>query len=388
MRLTAVLEQRYDRTPDGRIWTPGPHDSAFWQRYLEVFSEVRVVARVRDVPEGGAARQSADGPGISFAAVPHFIGPRQYLLRRGAVGRAIRAAVRDPRAGAVLLRVPGTLSNVAFQNLAGRSYALEVVGDPADLHARGVSRHPLRAVFQQMYTREMQAQCRSASVVAYVTRESLQRRYPTPGLAFGLSDVDLPPEAYAAAGRRWHPGPYEAVIVGSLQIAYKGVDVAISALKLARQRGLDLRLRVVGDGAYRASLEAQASAEGVSSYVTFVGAVTTGTGVREQLDRSDVFVLPSLTEGLPRALVEAMARGLPALGSDVGGIPELLGPAELLPSRDPQHLAGALERLLSDPERFGALGQRHLEVSKAYANVALAGQRTRFYQAVKDKTGR
>ena len=385
MRLTAVLEQRYDRTPDGQIWTPGPHDYAFWKRYLSVFSEVRVVARVREVPQMSAALQPANGPGVSFAAVAHFIGPSDYLKVRGAVRRAIRAAVQGPQAGAVLLRVPGTLSNVAFQHLAGRPYAVEVVGDPHDLHGRGVSRHPLRAIFQRMYTGEMKAQCRFAAVAAYVTRESLQRRYPSQGLTFGVSDVDLPPGAYADSGRRWHSGPFEVVTLSSLQIAYKGVDVAISALELLRARGLDVRLRVLGDGQYRASLEAQAAALGLTEHVRFVGAVATGADVRAQLDHSDVFVMPSQTEGLPRAMVEAMARGLPVLGTAIGGIPELLGPDELLASRDPAVLADALERLLNDPARYDALGERNLDVSRTYANAALSGLREQFYQAVRDR---
>ncbi|WP_288480434.1 glycosyltransferase [uncultured Deinococcus sp.] len=387
MNLTAVLEQRYDRTPDGRVWTPGPHGAEFWARYLEVFGAVRVVARVRDVPEVGDRMRPAGGPGVSFVAVPHFIGPAQYLRVKGRVRRAIAAAVLDPQAGAVLLRVPGTLSNEAFRALGDRPFAAEVVGDPYALFAPRVSRHPLRAFFRQMYTRQLQAQCRRARVVAYVTREALQRRYPSPGRMFGLSDVDLPPQAYAARGRSWHAAPHEAVMVCTLQFPYKGVDLAISALPLLRARGLDLRLRVVGEGAERPALETQASALGVAAQVEFVGAVPGGAGVREQLDRADVFLMPSWQEGLPRAMVEAMARGLPVLGSEVGGIPELIGPGERFPTGDPTAIAAALEGLLGDPGRYEALGERNLGVAHTYSNEALGEVRREFYRAVRDLAG-
>jgi glycosyltransferase involved in cell wall biosynthesis len=392
MNLTAVLEQRYDRTPDGQVWTPGPHGADFWARYLEVFGEVRVVARVRDVPTVGDRMRSAGGPGVSFVAVPHFIGPAQYLRVKGRVRRALAAAVLDPEAGAVLLRVPGTLSNEAFRALGPRPFAAEVVGDPYALFAPRVSRHPLRAFFRQMYTRQLQAQCRQARVVAYVTREALQRRYPSPGRMFGLSDVDLPPAAYAARGRPWHTGPYEAVMVCTLQFPYKGVDLAISALSLLRPRGLDLRLRIVGEGAQRPVLEAQARALGLElgqgGQVEFVGAVPGGEGVREQLDRADVFLMPSWQEGLPRAMVEAMARGLPVLGSEVGGIPELIGPAERFPTGDPAAIAAALAELLGDPARYEAQGARNLEVAHTYSNEALGEVRREFYRAVRDLAGR
>ncbi|WP_407572316.1 glycosyltransferase [Deinococcus altitudinis] len=388
MRLTAVLEQRYDRTPDGRVWTPGPHGYAFWARYLMVFSDVRVVARVREVPSVGGSMKPASGDGVAFAAVPHFLGPRQYLQRSVQVRRAIGKAVRDPQAGVVLLRVPGTLSSVAFAALGKRRFAAEVVGDPYDQHAPGVRDHPLQALFRRIYTRQMTEQCRRSSVTAYVTAEALQRRYPTSGQAFALSDVDLPPEAYSARPRIWHPEPHEAVMVCTLELNIKGVDVAIAAVRVLRDRGVDVRLRIVGDGLLRPEFERQAADLGVADQVLFVGAVAGGEAVRAQLDQGDVFLMPSRQEGLPRAMVEAMARGLPALGAEIGGIPELLGPHELFAlsgttALQAETVADALQRLLADPARYGALSARNLEVAHGYANAALKDTRLRFYQAVR-----
>jgi phosphatidylinositol alpha-1,6-mannosyltransferase len=392
-----VLEQRYDRTPDGRVWTPGPHGYAFWARYLTVFSEVRVVARVRDVPAVSGSMKPASGDRVQFAPVPHFLGPRQYLQQFVQVRRAIRRAVRDPQAGAMLLRVPGTLSGVAFSALNGRRFAAEVVGDPYDQHAPGVRNHPLQAFFRRTYTRQMTEQCRRSSVTAYVTAEALQRRYPTSGRAFALSDVDLPPEAYAARPRTWHPEPHEAVMVCTLELNIKGVEVAISAVRALLDRGKKVRLRIVGDGLLRPQFERQATDLGVAGQVLFVGAVSGGEGVRAQLDQSDVFLMPSRQEGLPRAMVEAMARGLPALGSEVGGIPELLGsqeifslgPADLVhaDTLQAETVADALQQLLTDPARYEALSARNLEVARGYANEALADTRLQFYQAVRELGG-
>lgn len=389
MRLTAVLEQRYDRTPDGRVWTPGPHGYPFWERYLTVFSEVRVVARVRDVPAVTGSLRPASGPGVAFAAVPYFLGPVGFVRQYGKVRRAIGRAVRDPQAGVVLLRIPGTLSSVAFSALGGRPFAAEVVGDPYDQHAPGVRRHPLQAFFRRSYTRQMTEQCRRSGVTAYVTAEALQRRYPTSGQAFALSDVDLPPEAYAARPRTWHPEPHEAVMVCTLELNIKGVDVAIGAIRILLDRGLKVRLRIVGDGVLRPQFERQAADLGVAGQVLFVGAVAGGEAVRAQLDQGDVFLMPSRQEGLPRALVEAMARGLPALGSEIGGIPELLGPQERFvlggtATVQAETVADALQRLLADPARYEALGTRNLEEAKGYANAALEDTRRRFYEAVRD----
>ncbi|GAB3976194.1 glycosyltransferase family 4 protein [Plantactinospora veratri] len=80
----------------------------------------------------------------------------------------------------------------------------------------------------------------------------------------------------------------------------------------------------LGDGRYRPRLERLATDLGVRRQVHFTGTISAATEVRRQLDAADLFVMPSRTEGLPKALIEAMARGLPAVATSVGGIPELL----------------------------------------------------------------
>lgn len=91
MRVIVSLEHHFDRTPDGVVWTQTQFPYRFWQRYLEVFDQVRVVARVRDAPRAAPDWQRADGRHVSFAAIPEYLGPRQYLLRF----RQIRAAARS-----------------------------------------------------------------------------------------------------------------------------------------------------------------------------------------------------------------------------------------------------------------------------------------------------
>lgn len=105
---------------------------------------------------------------------------------------------------------------------------------------------------------------------------------------------------------------------------YKAPDLLIEAVAVCVQQGLDIKLVLVGDGQYRAELEARSAILGLGPRVSFQGLLPSSEAVREQLDRADIFVLPSHQEGLPKAMVEAMARGLPCIGSTVGGIPELL----------------------------------------------------------------
>jgi glycosyltransferase involved in cell wall biosynthesis len=387
MNLTVTVEQRFDRTPDGAVWTQAAFAYPFWTRYLDEFDTVRPCARVQDVPAVPPDWVRADGPGVAFAPVPHYLGPLEYARKRAAVRRAVRAAVTAP--GAVILRVPSQLAVPARAALRGRPYAVEVVGDPYDVFAPGAVRHPLRPFFRWSFARSLRAQCAGAVAAAYVTREMLQRRYPPAPGAFTThySSVELPDAAFVPAPRPPRPaGPFTVVTVGSLAQLYKAPDVLIEAAARCVQAGLDVRLVLVGDGRHRPELEALAAARGLAARVTFTGQLTAGDAVRARLDQADLFALPSRTEGLPRALIEAMARGLPCIGSAVGGIPELLPPEDMVPPGDAPALAALMAAVLRDPDRRACMAARSLETARAYHEDILRQRRTAFYHEVKART--
>src|SRR6202161_2282263 len=100
--------------------------------------------------------------------------------------------------------------------------------------------------------------------------------------------------------------------------------------------------------------------------VHFLGQLGFGLPVCDFLDSVDLFVMPSRAEGLPRALVEAMARGCPCIGSSVGGIPELLAPEDLVPRNDPEALAQKIMEVTSDPARMKEMSQRNLARTKQF----------------------
>src|SRR5206468_8826907 len=120
----------------------------------------------------------------------------------------------------------------------------------------------------------------------------------------------------------------------------------------------ELRLTFVGDGPARASLEAEARRRGVA--VEFVPVVE-HRRVPAYLADADAFVLPSQTEGHPKALLEAMSAGVPCVASNVGGNRALIEQGStglLFDVGDRQALADALGRLLGDPASAAALGER------------------------------
>jgi len=156
---------------------------------------------------------------------------------------------------------------------------------------------------------------------------------------------------------------------------YKGVDILIDAISICAQQGVALELVIVGDGQYRSKLEQLAAQRRIGHCVTFLGALPSGKSVRDQLDAAQLFVLASKTEGLPGAMIEAMARALPCIGSAVGGIPELLSAEDIVPRGHTSALAVKIREVINDPERMTRMSARNLARAQAYSEEALVNKR-------------
>jgi glycosyltransferase involved in cell wall biosynthesis len=165
--------------------------------------------------------------------------------------------------------------------------------------------------------------------------------------------------------------PFSILCVGTLH-EVKGQGYLVEACRLLAEAGIDVRCTLVGDGPDRAALARQVASAGLGDRVDLVGR-RTRAGVAELLARAHVLVAPSVPtkegkrEGIPVALMEAMACGVPVVASDLSGIPELVDDGAtglLVPPRDPEALASALRRLGDEPalrERMGRAGREKVE---------------------------
>jgi glycosyltransferase involved in cell wall biosynthesis len=178
----------------------------------------------------------------------------------------------------------------------------------------------------------------------------------------GAGPRTVPRDAGTGAGappNDSEPQPLELLFLGRLS-PEKGLDVLLEALACAsRSAGRPVHLTVLGEGPQRPALERRTLALSLGEAVTFAGF---HRDVRPFLERADALVLPSLREGLPRAVLEALSVGCPIVASAVGGIPELVSDGVnglLVPAGDAAALQAALLRL-----------PRELEVLKTRARAA------------------
>lgn len=384
MELVIADQIRLSRTPDGKVWTKGWGGYSEFAAYRGPFDAVKIACRLEPVSSVGRDAVRCDGSGVSFIGLPYYVGPSQYL--RAAI--TVRKRIKElycPGA-AYLLRMPSQIGTLFMNYLMGKRHpsGVIVVADPFRDFERKSCGHAAWRLLQWHYTKSLRVACRNATALAYVTGESLQSQYPRGrGFATNFSDVVFTDDWYVGEsrvyseirGRCWN-----LLHVGAFTQPYKGHDTLLRAAAYCRDLGVPFRLTCVGDGTYRRRMEDLARRLRLGDVVRFTGEIPFGAQIRGALDDADLFVLPSRTEGLPRALLEAMARALPCIATNVGGVPELLDQGDLVPPDRPDLLAQQIVRILSSPATLTAMSARNLAVARRYHWTRMAPRRERFLE--------
>ena len=394
MRGMVALEERFIRDSAGQVYSQSLFGYKFWQRYLQVFDEVLVFARMTDEPKQISNAKRSDGPAVKFISLPCFIGPWQFLQQYPRLKSIAKKAVN--LADAFILRVPGTVSNLLWHQLLKKNipYAVEVVGDPQDSLASGSVKSVVRPFARKRFAKEMTQQCKMAAACSYVTEYSLQKRYPPGSWSTHYSSADLPNEAIVdditinrkietIRNKKNTNGPWRICYAGTMAQLYKAPDVLIDATAECIADGLNIELVMLGDGQFRPQLEEQATKLGISDKVKFLGMLPAGKAVYEQLDKADLYVLPSRQEGLPRSVIEAMARGLPCIGTTVGGFSELLESEYLVDPDNAEALSRKIKEVLCNIEGTIKSAKTNIKVVRKYTKDILGQRRLQFYAKVK-----
>jgi glycosyltransferase involved in cell wall biosynthesis len=179
-------------------------------------------------------------------------------------------------------------------------------------------------------------------------------------IRLGVDPVLLTPQSRMTTSGINLPSPrtLELVSVGRL-VPAKGHRIFLEAVRILRDRGVSLRVTLIGGGPDLPALQNYLALHQLEDSVTLAGALSHPQTLA-QLRRADMFALASFAEGIPVALMEAMSLGLPCVSTFIAGIPELIRSGVdgiLVPPANPIALADALESLVSDPAYRRKLGQ-------------------------------
>ena len=231
----------------------------------------------------------------------------------------------------------------------------------------------------------MRRSVKSSMFAIYVTKSFLQSRYPTNGKSINCSDVIIPPppqegKLFKHLNDSLHRCRINLLTIGAVNVKYKNQSIVIEAVSKLKEQGYDIHYYLVGGGS-SARLEEFSSQMNIKSNIHFLG--TLGhTDIFNLLDKTDIYIQPSKVEGLPRALIEALSKGCPAIGTNIGGIPELLHAKYLFNPKKVDELISIIQRL--DLEELKSMSNTNLLVSAKYSRDVLLIKRVSFYNAIKD----
>lgn len=376
-RVFVVSEIRMHRDSAGRVRAKHPagaYDN--WQPFREVTGSLTVLARLdATVPDDSGVL--VEGPGLTVRPLPYYVGARGLVTGFWRVRSSVRGLFRE--SDLVVLRLP-ELTSLAVWPSASRARAVSmVVADAAALARLNLpsALHAAAGLAQSIIARIVR---RSAAVV-YVSERSLQELYPARSGAPTLARSNV------RVGAGWIQGPrgsrpegaFTIITVGALATPTKGVDVLLRAL--AELRESRVRLVVVGDGQLKETYAELARSLGVDA--EFRGQVDDRQTLAAELDAAALYVAASRTEGLSRAMVEAMARALPVVTTDVGAARELvLDPAAVVPAEDAGALARAIRRMIDDEQVWRDSSACNVRRATEIVEAADPERLTRFLRAV------
>ncbi len=247
-------------------------------------------------------------------------------------------------------------------------------------------RFPIRQVNAALW-RLVNAGIAISDAIAHFVRE-VERApaHKVHTVRYGLEALPTMDRAAAQAALRRELGlPDEALLLGMVSrlVEQKGIPYALRAFERVGGEFPAAQLVIAGDGLLRVELELMARSLRVADRVHFLGWRADPAAILAALD---VFLMPSLWEGFGLVLLEAMAQGLPVVGSAVSAIPEVVVDGEtglLCPPRDVHALAAALRLLLADPERrerMGTAGRARVEAH--FSAARMVEETIALYQAV------
>lgn len=370
-----------------KFYSSGSLSYRVWERYLKVFREVVVISRFKKIDDTINIKKLSlsSGKNVKFAPVIN-INNLKGILKRQKVKEAIADTLRD--CDALIARLPSEIGLLAI-NVAKQlniPYAIELAGEPFSAlwyHGSFVGK-----VYAPILSYRVKRTIKDCNFVLYVTKEYLQRKYPTNGYTESCSNVEINAQLVDILHNRIkkieqnESGKVVLGLIGSLQAAYKGIDTAFQALKYIEEELPNIQLRILGPGNPN-KWKTLAKEIGVESKVIFDGVLPAGEAVYQWLDQIDLYIQPSLTEGLPRALIEAMSRGCPAIGSRVGGIPELLQEDCMHNPKNYKELGKLILNSLNQ-DWMKEQAQRNFHVAKNYYKDVLGRKRTMFWEKFRE----
>lgn len=362
---------------DGQYYESALTDELF-KRYEVIADKVNVAIRVRNIEKEDFQKKYSKITKEKYKVIecPNISSIKGLIINRKECKKILEEQIN--KMDYVIARLPSMIGNLAVDVAIklNKPYLIEMVGCPWD----ALWNHSLKGkLFAPVMTYMTKKRVKNAPYVLYVTKEFLQKRYPTKGRSIGCSDVmlnDYCESRLEKKEKRVSNTDKVIATIAAVNVKYKGQKYVIKAIDKLRKQGKIYQYWLIGGGD-NSYLQKFVKRYNLENQVKFLGSLPHDE-VFKKLEDVDTYIQPSKTEGLPRALVEAMSMGCLCIGSRVGGIPELIDEEYIFKKGNVRQLVNIINNI-TEKENIKQI-RKNFEKSKEYGKDKLQKIRENFYK--------
>lgn len=373
----------YYTSQNNHLLPAGSFPYQLWHdRFLPHFDKITVIGR-----NGGQLKTSqekfdhSNGKNVTHILMPNINHPIQRLKNISAVKKTIKKLVTEHNG--IVIRGPSEFGMIAahYARQLNKPYAIEMSGCAWD-HTwhYGSLIGKIYAPIKYIRARHM---VRHATQVIYVTKHFLQKRYPANGLTENASNVEIKQSENSVIKQRIdqinaNKGIIKIGMIANYNNNLKGLSIAVQALHKLNQTHQNWQLHILGHGTAN-RWSSLIKIYNLADKIYFHEPKPSGKLVLNWLDQMNIYIQPSLHEGLPRAVIEAMSRGLPCLASNAGGTEELLDASSIHRKGNITEFSGQLIQYINDKNWQIAQAKQNFSKAKNYSSETLMPKRKIFW---------
>jgi len=357
-----------------KLYSRGGLSRKILERYIGNSNHLTLATRELKNGDASSMTLLSDGD-VSFVSLPNLSSPNIFNYIQAY--KKLYPKIKE--SDFLIVRLPSFIGILGLFLAKDKNVIIELVGCPWDSlwnykSIKGKIIAPIQWGLTKYFVKR-------ANHVIYVTSKFLQKRYPTEAKnSVGCSDVEIDLEKDILEKRLSYISSFKEKdmikigMIGNLEALYKGFDTAIKAMSMLDSKYI---LEIVGGGDSKA-IDKLISHYKLNNRVKVIGTLSHPDGINEWLDQVDIFIQPSRLEGLPRALVEALSRGCACIGSNVGGIPELLKPENIINKNDFVMLSRLIKNI-SSKDKLIKEATYSISKAKEFDKDILEERRVKFY---------
>ena len=305
---------------DGHIYAESLMDSLFWSKYLSAFNKLYVIARIKQYDNENLSEWVlSDCEDVVFLPLPDYRGPKEYLKYYFAIKRAIKKYSSELSGKAVaIMRSPSPIGYMFLKQWTNKTnpYGMEICANYSDDFYYHID--VIHSILYGVLNIQTKYYAKKATGVSYVTKKVLQNEYPTDGITASYSSIDIPECLYyKREPLKKRKEMYTLIHVSTLAIDIKGNEEFLGVLLNLRNSGYNATGVVVGGGRLKEYYIKRAADLGLGEFIRFTGHISHKEDLMNELKCADIMLFPTLSEGLPRTVIEAMANSLPCVSSGI-----------------------------------------------------------------------